>query len=59
MISLFLARHDHYFMFEDSNIFEFIDFPFETKYNNAVVYSVKSNYLFTRKKQKQNIETTL
>ena len=32
-------------MFKDSNVFEFTNFPFKTKYNNTVVYSVNSNYL--------------
>ena len=55
MVSLFLARHDQYvIMFKDSNVFEFTNFPFEIKYNDTVVYSVHSNYLFssgkTRKK---------
>ena len=41
MVSLFLARHDQYFiMFKDSNVFEFINFPFKTKYNDIVAYSV-------------------
>ena len=32
MDSLFLARHDQYFiMFKDSNVFEFTNFPFKTK----------------------------
>ena len=52
MISLFLARYNEYFMFKDSNVFEFTNFPFKTKYNNTVVYSVISNYLFSRRKQK-------
>ena len=39
-------------MFKDSNVFEFTNFPFKTKYNNTVVYSVISNYLFSRRKQK-------
>ena len=41
MVSLFLARHDQYFiMFKDSTVFEFTSFPFKTRYNNTVVYSV-------------------
>ena len=43
MVSLFLTRHDHYFMFKDLNVFKFTNFPFKTKYNNTVVYSVNSN----------------
>ena len=55
MVSLFLARHDQYFMmYKDSNVFEFNNFPLKTKYNNAVVYSVDSNYLFSRGKQEKN-----
>ena len=40
-------------MFEGSDIFEFVKFPFKTKYNNTVVYAVDSNYLFSRGKQKK------
>ena len=51
MVSLFLAFHDQYFlMFKDSNVFEFTNFPFKSKYN-TVVYSVSSNCLFWRGKQ--------
>ena len=53
MVSLFLARHDQYFMFKDSNVFEFTNFPLKTKYDNTVVYSVNSNYLFLREKQEK------
>ena len=48
--SLSLSLHDQHFMFKDSNVFEFTNFPFKTKYN-TVVYSVNSNYLFSRKIQ--------
>ena len=52
MVSLFLARHDQYFiMFKDSNVFEFTNIPFKKKYNNIVVYSVNRNYLFARRIQ--------
>ena len=55
MVSLFLALHDQYFiMFKDSNVFEFTNFPFKTKPNNTVVYSVNSNYLFLRGKLEKN-----
>ena len=51
MVSLFHAFHDQYFlMFKDSNVFEFTNFPFKSKYNNTVVYSV-SNCLFSKGKQ--------
>ena len=54
MVSIFLARHDQYFiMFKDSNAFEFTNFPFKTKYINTAVYSVNSNYLFLRGKQEK------
>ena len=47
-------------MFKDSNLFKFTNFPFKTKYNNIVVYSVNSNYLFSKGKQKKKVvETTL
>ena len=41
-------------MFEDSNVFEFINFPFKTKYNNTTVYSVNINYLFFSGKNEKN-----
>ena len=42
MFSLFLTHHDQYLiMFKDSSVFEFTNFPFKTKYNDTVVYSVK------------------
>ena len=40
-------------MFKDLNVFEFTNFPFKTKYNNTVVYSASSNYLFSRGKQEK------
>ena len=46
-------------MLKDSNVFEFTNFPFKTKYDNAVVYSVNSNYLFLREKQEKNAEVLL
>ena len=56
MVSLFLARHGQYFiMFKDSNFFELTNFPFKTKYNKTVVYSVNSNYLFSRGKQEKTL----
>ena len=55
IVFLFLARHDQYFkMFKDSNVFEFIHFPFKTKHTNTMVYPVNSNYLFARGKQEKN-----
>ena len=55
MISLFLAFYDqHSIMFKDSNVFEFTNFPFQTKYHNTVVYSVNSNCLFSKGKQENN-----
>ena len=54
MVSLFFAWHDQYFtMFKDSDVFEFANFPFRTKYNNTVVYSAISNYLLSRRKQEK------
>ena len=56
MVSLFLARHYQYLiMLKDSNIFEFATFPFKTKYNNTVVYSVNKNYLIWRGKQEKKL----
>ena len=61
MVFLFLAFHDQYFlMFEDSNVFEFTNFPFKTKFNNTVVYSVNSNCFFLEgKTRKKDVETIL
>ena len=42
-------------MFKDSNVFELPNFKFKTKYNNTVVYSVNSNYLFSRGKQEKKL----
>ena len=56
MISVFLAFFDQYYiMYEDWNVFEYANFPFKTKYNDTVVYSVDSNYLFSRAKQEQKL----
>ena len=55
MVSLFIAWHDQYFMFKDSNVFEFTNFPFKPKYNNTAVYSVNRNYLFSRGEQEQKL----
>ena len=41
-------------MFKGSNVFTFTRFPFKTKYNDTVVYSVNNNYLFTKGKQEKN-----
>ena len=38
MVSLFLAWNDQYFMFKDSNVFRFTNFPFKIKYSNTAVY---------------------
>ena len=40
-------------MFKASNVFEFTKF-LSTKYNSTVVYSVNSNYLFSRGKHEKN-----
>ena len=42
-------------MFKDSNVFEFTNFSLKTKYYNIVVYSVNSNYLFSRGKQEKKL----
>ena len=56
MVSLYLSRHDQYFkMFKYSDVFEFTNFPFKTKYNNTAVYSVNSNYLFSKRKQEKKM----
>ena len=46
-------------MFKDSNIFEFANFPFKANYNNTEVYSVNSNYLFSKRKQEKSIVETI
>ena len=44
-------------MFKDSNFFEVTNFPFKTKCNDTVVYSVNRNYFFSRGKQrKKNVQ---
>ena len=56
MVSLFLARHDQYsIMYKDSDVFEFTNLPFKTEYIDTVVYSVDSNYLFSRGKQEKKL----
>ena len=55
MICLFLVPHDQYFiMFKDSNVVEFTNFRFKTKYNNIIIYSANSNCLFSMGKQEKN-----
>ena len=46
-------------MFKGLNVFEFTTFPFKTKYNNTLVYSVNRNYLFSRGKQENKIVETI
>ena len=56
MVSLLLAGRDQYLiMFKDSGVFQFTNFPLNTKYNNTGVYSVNSNYLFSRTKHEKTI----
>ena len=56
MLFLFLVFYDQYsIMFKDSNVFEFKNFPFKTKYSNTAVYFVNSNCLFSREKQEKNV----
>ena len=55
MVYIFLAHHDQYFiMFKYSEVFEFISFPFKTKYNKTIVYNVNNNNLFLRGKERKN-----
>ena len=42
-------------MFKDLKVFEFTNFSFKTKYNNTVVYSVNSNYLFSTGNQEKKL----
>ena len=55
MFLSFLLNMISILMLKDSNVFEFTNFPFKTKYDNTVVYSVNSNYLFSRGKQEQKL----
>ena len=55
MVSFFLAFCDQDSIIKDSNVFEFTNFPFKTKYHNAVVYSGNNNCLFTRGKQEKKL----
>ena len=57
MVSLFLAWNDQYFIM--FNVFEITNFPFKTKYNNTLVYSVNNNYLFWGETRKKIVETVL
>ena len=52
-----LEKIRYFIMFKDSNVFEFTNFPFTTKYNISitVVYSVNSSYLFSRGKQEKKL----
>ena len=56
MVSLFDCHEQYFMMLKDSNVFELTNFPFKTKYNNTVVYSVNRNYLFPRKKQEKMLK---
>ena len=60
MDPLFLALHGQYFIFKNSNFFEFTNFPFKTKYNITVGYSVnKASIHFRKENKKKNVELTL
>ena len=55
-VSLFLDFYDQCsIMSKDSKVFEFTGFPFKTKYNNTVVYSVDSNCLLSMGKQEKKL----
>ena len=55
MVSLFLARHDRYFiLFKIQTFLEFTNFPSKRKYNNTAVCSVNSTYLLSRGKLEKN-----
>ena len=60
MLFLFLVFYDQYsIIFKDSNVFEFKNFPFKTKYSIIAVYLVNSNCLFSRGKQEKNVVETI
>ena len=55
-VSLSLDFYDQCsIMSKDSKVFEFTGFPFKTKYNNTVVYSVNSNCLLSMGKQEKKL----
>ena len=63
----FASQNQYFIMFKDSNVFEFTNFPFKTKYVvlsycrlfqydkfcHTIVYSVNNNYLFSRETQEK------
>ena len=61
MVSLFLAFYDQYsVMFKDSNVFEFNNFPFKTKYNNTVLFTQSIAIVYSRgESKKKSCETIL
>ena len=42
-------------MFKDPKVFEFTNSSFKTKYNNTVVNSINSNYLFSKRNQEKKL----
>ena len=58
MVSLFLAGHDQYLiMFKDSNVFEFTNFPFKTKYKNTeIILLIEIIYSLEENKKKQSLK---
>ena len=58
MVSLFLTGHDQYLiMFKDSNVFEFTNFPFKTKYNNTeIILLIEIIYSLAENKKKQSLK---
>ena len=59
MVALFLAWHDQYFMFKDLKVVEFTNFPFKTKDNNTVVYSLIVIICSREENKKKIVETIL
>ena len=58
IVSLFLAGHDQYL--KHSNVFELINFSFQTKYNNTIAFLlIAIIYSRGEKKKKTIVETIL
>ena len=55
---LFLAGHDQYLiMFKDSNVFEFTNFQFKTKYNNTeIILLIEIICSLAENKKKQSLK---
>ena len=56
MVSLFFARRDQYFiMFKDSNVFQFTNFLFKTKYNTKLLFILLLAIIYSEDKTGKKI----